>query len=78
MAERRRGQPGDLSGLVLEFSDATFGQEIHGCWQRDNDQCERRVDEGRRGGRDRASLFLDTHFDKLGRESSADIAGKFL
>ena len=29
-------------------------------------------------GRDRASLFLDTHFDKLGRESSADIAGKFL
>ena len=29
-------------------------------------------------GRERASRFLEDHLDKIGRESSADIAGKFL
>jgi NTE family protein len=29
-------------------------------------------------GRERASRFLEEHLDKIGRESSADIAGKFL
>ena len=29
-------------------------------------------------GRERASLFLDEHSSKIGRESSTDIAAKFL
>ena len=52
MSERRRVKPGDLSGLVFEFSDTAFGQKIHRCGQRDHDQRGWRGDEGRGDGRD--------------------------
>jgi hypothetical protein len=37
---------------VLEFLERTFRQEIHRGRQRDHDEGERNVDEGRGDGRD--------------------------
>jgi hypothetical protein len=62
MSERHQNHPGSVSGLVLEFSDAAFGQKIHLCGQRDRDQGEWRGDEGRRDGSDIDELAISFHW----------------